>query len=96
MAYAVFPNEFTYHLASPNGFRTQCDLPTKGQRRKGAQRLPTARITTALPPPTHALCPRCLTQSSQAPSSAAEHTLPGRPGGHKESETNGAAGSYNP
>ena len=96
MAYAIFPNEFTYHLASSNGCRTQCGLPTKGQRRKVVERLPPARITTTLPPPTHALCPRCLAQSRQAPSSAAAHTRPGRPGGDKEPEANVAAGSYNP
>ena len=69
MAYAVFPHEFVCHLTPPNAFRTLCDLPTKGQRQKVAARLPPARVTAEPPPPTHALCPRCLaaqTQSAQA------------------------------
>ena len=60
-AYATFSGDEHYHLVnSAGGYnRTLCDLSTKGSLRNIRQYRRPARVTTEIPPPTHAPCPLC-------------------------------------
>lgn len=61
IAYAIFSADEHYHLVNSSGGynRTLCELSTKGSLRNIRQYRRPARVTTEIPPPTHAPCPLC-------------------------------------